>query len=64
MARSAVVEASRKMVADLRPLLKDNGVTFAYPLLIWWDKDGKMRGCACEKPETYRFVRSDLGAKS
>ncbi len=64
VARSAVVEAGRKMVTDLRPLLKDNGINFAYPTLIWWTKDGKMRGCACEKAETYRFVRSELGAKS
>lgn len=63
IARSAVVEASRKMVDDLTPLLKANGIGFAYPLLIWWDKDGVMRGCACEKSQTYRFVRKELGAR-
>lgn len=62
MARTAVVVAGRDMVDKLRPLLKDNGVTFAYPLLVWWTKDGVMRGCACEKRETYRFVRRELGA--
>jgi hypothetical protein len=62
MARTAVVEAGRKLVDDLRPLLKANGINFAYPTLIWWTKDGKMRGCACEKRETYRFVRQELGA--
>lgn len=62
MARTAVVEAGRKMVADLRPLLKDNGITFAYPLLIWWTKDGQMHGCACEKKQTYGRVRRELGA--
>jgi hypothetical protein len=61
-ARMAVVESRRKLVEDLRPLLKDNGIDFAYPTLIWWTKDGQMRGCACEKRETYRYVRSDLGA--
>ncbi len=61
--RTAVVESGRKMVADLRPLLKDNGVNFAYPTLIWWTKDGKMRACACEQRETYRFVRAELGVK-
>lgn len=64
VARSAVVEASRKMVADLTPLLKDNGITFAYPVLIWWDKEGQMRGCACQDADTYRYVRAELGAKS
>jgi hypothetical protein len=63
MARTAVVEAGRKMVADLQPLLKANGVNFAYPALIWWTADGKMRACACEKRETYRFVRRELGVK-
>ena len=46
MARTAVVEAGRKLVDDLQPLLKANGVKFAYPTLVWWTKDGKMRACA------------------
>ena len=61
MARTAVVEAGRKLVDDLTPLMKANGVTFAYPLLVWWNDKGEMRSCACEKRETYRFVRRELG---
>lgn len=61
VARTAVIEAGRKMVDDLKPLLKDNGIKFAYPTLIWWTKDGEMRGCACEKRETYKYVRKELG---
>ncbi|MEI9965759.1 MAG: hypothetical protein WDM92_14990 [Caulobacteraceae bacterium] len=64
-ARSAVVEQGRGFDDDLQALLKDNGVDrdgFRYPTLIWWDKQGRMRACACEKRETYRFVRSELGA--
>ncbi|KSB91328.1 hypothetical protein AS593_03925 [Caulobacter vibrioides] len=61
IARTAVIEAGRKSVEDLRPLLKANGVDFAYPLLVWWTPDGQMKACACEKRETYRFVRKDLG---
>jgi hypothetical protein len=64
MARTAVVEAGRKLVDDLQPLLKANGINFAYPTLIWWTKDGKMRGCACERRETYRYVREELGVKA
>ena len=60
-ARTAVIEAGRSLVDRLTPLLKDNGVDFAYPLLVWWDQDGTMRACACEKRETYRFVRKELG---
>lgn len=66
--RTAVVEARRKTITDLRPLLKANGVKVGetglrYPTLIWWTKDGEMKACVCERPETYRFVRADLGAK-
>ena len=64
MARTAVVEAGRKLVDDLQPLLKANGVKFAYPTLVWWTKDGKMRACACARRETYRFVRKELGLAS
>ncbi|MET0274563.1 MAG: hypothetical protein ABW360_16375 [Phenylobacterium sp.] len=60
--RMAVVEAGRSTVDRLKPLLKDNGVNFAYPLLVWWNDKGEMRSCACEKRETYRFVRKELGA--
>lgn len=62
MARTAVVEAGRKTVEDLRPLLRDNGINFAYPTLVWWTKDGVMRGCACESAKTYGHVLDELGA--
>jgi hypothetical protein len=61
LGRTALVEAGRKLVDDLTPLMKSNGVTFAYPLLVWWDKDGVMHGCACESEKTYRFLRKELG---
>jgi hypothetical protein len=61
-ARTAVVDAGRKMVDDLTPLLKDNGIVLAYPTLVWWTKDGTMRGCACEKPPSYGRVLKELGA--
>ena len=64
-ARSAIVEQSRLLVDQLRPLLADNGVDgdgFRYPTLVWWDKQGRMRACACEQPQTYANVRRELGA--
>ncbi len=64
-ARTAVVEQARQLVKDITPLLASNGVDnngFRYPTLVWWDKQGRMRACACEKRETYRFVRKELGA--
>jgi hypothetical protein len=62
VARTAVVEVGRSLVTQLVPLMKDNGVDFAYPLLVWWTKDGRMRSCACEKPQTYAHVLKELGA--
>jgi hypothetical protein len=62
MARTAVVEAGRSTVDRLTPLLKANGVRFGYPLLVWWNEAGEMRACACDRRETYRFVRKELGA--
>ncbi len=63
--RSALVEQSRLLVDQLKPLLNDNGIDrdgFRYPTLIWWDKQGRMRGCACEKRQSYAAVRRELGA--
>jgi hypothetical protein len=62
-ARSAVVEAGRAVVDRLKPLLADNGIRPGYPILVWWAKDGRMEGCACQDPHTWRFVRKDLGAR-
>jgi hypothetical protein len=64
-ARSAVVDQGRQLVDQITPLLAANGVDnhgFRYPTLVWWDKQGQMRACACEKPQSYRFVRRELGA--
>ena len=59
-ARTAVVGAGRQLVETLTPQLRDNGVRFAYPTLIWWTKDGRMRACACTSAQTYRFVEAEL----
>ena len=62
VARSAVIEAGRDAIDKLQPLLRDNGIKFAYPLAIWWTPEGKMEGCACTDPRTFSFVSKDLGA--
>ena len=59
--RAALVEKSRVLVERLTPLLADNGVKIAFPTLVWRDAQGRLRGCACERRETYRFVRKELG---
>ena len=61
ISRSAVVEAGRNMVATLRPRLAENGITFAYPLLIWQTRDGALHGCACVSPRTDRYLLEELG---
>jgi hypothetical protein len=61
-ARSAVIEVGRQLGTRLTGQLKDNGVDLAYPTLIWWTKDGKMRACACTSPQSYGFVEKELGA--
>ena len=60
--RTAIVEAGRALVKDLKPHLAKNGIRLAYPTLVWWTRDGQMRGCACERPQTYRYVLKELGA--
>jgi hypothetical protein len=62
VARSAVVEVGPDAIDKLTPLLKDNGVGFDYPLLVWWTKDGKMEACACTDEHQDRYVLKDLGA--
>jgi hypothetical protein len=62
VARTAVIEAGRAMTDTLKPLLKDNGVRFGYPTLIWWTKAGQMEACACKAPQSWSRVRQDLGA--
>ena len=59
--RAALVEKGRVLVETLRPLLAENGVSFAYPTLIWVGRDGHLQGCACEEAETYPYIREKLG---
>ncbi len=43
MARTAVVEAGRKLVTDLTPLMRANGVNFAYPCWSGGPRTGDAR---------------------
>jgi hypothetical protein len=61
-ARTAVVEAGRKALEDLTPLLKANGIAFAWPTAIWWTRAGVMRACACRQPQSYGPMERELGA--
>jgi hypothetical protein len=63
VARSAVVEVGRATVDKLTPLLKDNGLEFGYPLLVWWTKDGKMQAVVADDSRKVGHVMKDLGVK-
>jgi len=60
-ARTAVIDSGRSMGAQLTPLLKANGLASGYPILIWWDSKGAMRGCVCG-PHSFDSVARELGA--
>jgi hypothetical protein len=61
-ARTAVVNATRDYVNQLSGLLKGAGLGDTYPILIWRDRDGFLKACACTDERAYHFIRSDLGA--
>lgn len=62
LARSAVVEASRQFTTRLNELLRDAGVPTGYPLVIWRDRDGFMKACACADSRSWAFIRDDFSA--
>ena len=62
LARSAVVEASRQFVTRLNDLLRDAGAPTGYPLVIWRDRDGFMKACACADSRSWAFIRDDFDA--
>ena len=62
MARTAVVEAGRTFVGRLNQELGGAGLRARYPLVIWRDREGFMKACACSDARSWAFVRDDLGA--
>jgi hypothetical protein len=63
-ARNAVVNATRDYVNQMTPLLKGAGLGDTYPILIWRDRDGFLKACACTDTRSYHFIETDLGAPS
>jgi hypothetical protein len=55
------VETSRDLAGRLRPLLAENGVGLAYPLVVWWAKDGTMQAASGDAPKTWAYAGKDLG---
>jgi hypothetical protein len=62
LARSAVVDAGRDFVNQLSRNLSEAGLQTRYPLIIWRDREGFMKACACSDARSWAFIRDDLGA--
>ena len=62
LARSAVVEAGRQFMSRLDVLMRDAGVKPTFPLVIWRDREGFMKACACADARSWAFIRDDLDA--
>ena len=62
LARNAVVEAGRQFMARLDALMRDAGVKSTFPLVIWRDRDGFMKACACADSRSWAFIRDDVNA--
>ena len=62
LARGAVVEAGRAFVADLTDRIGAAQLKSRYPLIVWRDREGRLKACACSEPRSWAFIRDDLGA--
>ena len=62
-ARSAVVETSRDLADRLKPLTRQNGLTFAYPLVVWRTNDGVLEAAAGNCPKTWAYLMKDAGER-
>lgn len=62
LARAAVVDAGRVFVERLTTLLRDAGVETQYPIILWRDRQGFLKACACADDRSWAFVRDDLDA--
>jgi hypothetical protein len=62
LARAAVVDAGRDFVGQLSRNLSEAGLQTRYPLIIWRDREGFMKACACSDSRSWAFIRDDLGA--
>lgn len=64
LARSAMVEAGRRFDARMTDLVQSAGMTVRYPLVLWRDRRGVLKACACADSRAWAFVRDDLGASN
>ncbi len=60
--RAKALEDSRRFAQDLSSLLKATGVRPGHPVLIWRDREGFLKACACSDSKVWAFVREDTVA--
>ncbi len=64
LARTAVVGAGRDFQQRLESLLRASGVrSITYPLILWRDRDGYLKVCACSDSRSFAFIRDDVDAE-
>ncbi|MDP2764041.1 MAG: hypothetical protein Q8O54_04295, partial [Brevundimonas sp.] len=62
LARGAVVDAGRTFITRLNADLREAGLHARYPIVIWRDREGFMKACACSDSRSWVFIRDDVGA--
>jgi len=62
LARGAVVDIGRTFATELGEALGGEGLRTSYPVVIWRDREGFMKACACSDSRSWAFVRDDLNA--
>lgn len=62
LARGAVVEATRDFVDELTGRLRGSGLKPDYPLILWRDREGFLKACACVEARSWSVIGDDLGA--
>lgn len=62
LTRASVVAAGREFARRLSGHLRKSGVRRAYPLILWRDRQGYLKACACDDARSWAFIRDDLGA--
>lgn len=62
LARTGVVEASRDFARSLSGLMRGVGIKPTWPLVVWRDREGFLKACACAHSRSWAAVRADFDA--
>ncbi|MBJ7447166.1 MAG: hypothetical protein JHC81_06485 [Brevundimonas sp.] len=62
LTRTAIVAGGRDFARRLGDLLEPSGVREGYPVILWRDRQGFLKACACTDARSWAYIRDDLGA--